>query len=850
MIISLNWLKEFTFLPDDLNIKEFTEKFNLSVCEIEKVKDATAFLREIRIVEIREAEPHPRADKLNLVTVQTEPGSPEALIRLVCGAPNVRPGLKVAYAPVGTAFPQGFVLEAKKIKGIVSPGMLCSEQELELGPDADGLKEYPPEAPIGCSLQEYHKIPPAPRLDIDNKSITHRPDLWGHYGMAREVAAMREQALKNPYEKKWKEALLKKISRSPEASPLKVRAEKDSASRGYRGLSIDGVCVGESPEWMVKRLEECGLRSINNMVDISNYVMLETGFPLHIYDRDRIQGEIHIRRARPDEKLITLDETERVLNQEDTVVADREKALVVAGIMGGAESGVTEKTTRIFLETANWNPAAVRKTSAKIGLRSDSSQRYEKSLDSRMTETVLLRAFELITELSSEARPVGQIESAALPPEETTVITTTVSRINRILGTSLKAERIEAILASLEFKTDRLSDDELKVTVPSFRATKDIEAEEDIIEEIGRLTGYDNIREQAPHYPLEVYRLPPERIIQRKIQDFLSLHGHAQEIMTYPLIGKKLLEKCLWPAPEDNRSLQLLNPLSPERDRMRPGLIPGLLEAVSQNQRKRESFRLFELGRSYRALGGMAAPVLASSPAGSSRISGTEQAASETPFSEEYSRLGIAFYGTEKNSFTELVNTTERLLAYLNLSVSWNKVSSPAPGSGPARTDSPFSRLLPSGWGGYHPYEILEIQGRETSLQGVLFTVHPLLAKQFKLKQTLAFAILDISGLPLKDSAVRYTEISRFPHASFDCTVQVPQETEAQTLLDLLDALPAPEILSSQVADVYTLNESTKTLTLRSTFGLEDRTLHPEEISALEQRIVKQLEDAGYPLKQ
>ncbi|MCP4156570.1 MAG: phenylalanine--tRNA ligase subunit beta, partial [bacterium] len=270
---------------------------------------------------------------------------------------------KVPYAPLGTSFPGGFTLVPKKIRGIMSEGMLCSETELSIGSDDSGLAELPEEAKVGISILEYLGKKRDILLDIENKSLTHRPDLWGHYGMAREFSAVFDEELLAPYNREWEENLSKQFT--TEAAPVTLGVDPDSCCLGYSGISVDNVTIKESPGWMKERLEACGLRAINNIVDISNYVMLELGHPLHIFDRDMISGgKIVVRKAGDLHKFLTLDEIERELVESDTVVCDAKKPLVIAGIMGGQESGVKESTSRIFIETANWVDSEVRKTSA------------------------------------------------------------------------------------------------------------------------------------------------------------------------------------------------------------------------------------------------------------------------------------------------------------------------------------------------------------------------------------------------------------------------------------------------------------------------------------------------------
>lgn len=357
MNISLDWINEFVELPQ-MDADDFANSFTMTTAEVEGVKTTFTHLSDIKVAQIQSIRKHPEADKLNLVTFDMGSGSRE----VVCGAPNVREGLKVPYAPIGVTLPNGLTLEPKIIRGILSEGMLCSETELGTGEGSSGLMELSSDAQVGQTMIDYLKLKADTILDVDNKSLTHRPDLWGHFGLAREFAAAYEKELKSPFDSQWKSRIEESFSR--EVSPIVPKVEKDSSCLAYWGISLDGIKVADSPRWMQARLEACGMRPINNIVDISNYVMLELGIPNHIFDRKLISNNtIHIKRVANEQSFTTLDEIERKLIPSDTVICDSEKPLVIAGLMGGANSGVSESTTSIFIEVANWKASEVRSLS-------------------------------------------------------------------------------------------------------------------------------------------------------------------------------------------------------------------------------------------------------------------------------------------------------------------------------------------------------------------------------------------------------------------------------------------------------------------------------------------------------
>lgn len=803
MLISLNWIKDFVEIPN-MPPKELASKFTLATAEVEDVIVKGESLRPVTVVEIKSLKPHPDSDKLNLVTFDIGNGTTK---EVVCGAPNVRVGLKVPYAPIGTTLPNGMTLEPKKIRGILSDGMLCSETELGLGDGKSGLMELSSEAKPGTSLPDYLKMDSDVVLDVDNKSLTHRPDLWGYLGLAREFAAAHQVPLKNKFSADWEKTI--EGSFSKDTSPVKLEVSEDSSCLAYYGLSIDGIKMKPTPDFIKNRLETVGLRSINLIVDISNYVMVELGMPNHIFDREKIHGgKVIIKRSGVDMKFKTLDETDRDLIALDTIIADTERPLVLAGLMGGLESGVTETTSKLFLEVANWEAPEVRKTSVRLGLRTDSSQRYEKTLDSNMCYRTLLRLVEMIKEHFPEAKVVGAPEKFVKANKLSQVVNLNISHQEIItsLGYKVEDSRIKSIFESLDFKVN-LKDGVFQVAVPTYRTTKDISCKADLIEEIGRMIGYDNIPAVSPMLPVHPVRLSPTKQFHRKIQDFLVQNSRSLEIMTYPLVGKDLLEKALWP--DLSEKLVLVNALSVDQDRMRPSIIPSVIEKASQNQKNFEAFSFFELGRSY------------------------------LDYEKERSHLVIAMYSREATRFVELENTVEKLLATLNVNFNF----------APANDKFP-STVLPKSWQGIHPHEFMNVQimGKFT---GAIFTVHPLILKNYKMKGHLTLAVIDITDLESREmkDKTKYQPIPKFPSSSFDVTVVMDKEAPAASAVTALNVLKVKELKTKSIVSVFMIDELKKAVTVRTVFEDSEKTLTPETIKSLEQNIIQTLEKAGLYLR-
>lgn len=806
MNISINWIREFVDLPEEVG-SELGRRFTLSTCEVENITVVNRHLQNVIVAEIIKIDNHPHSDKLHLVTVNKGKESQQ----VVCGAPNVRVGMKVPFAPVGTVLPGGFTLTPKEIRGVVSEGMLCSEAELEIGSDDSGLKEFPADAPIGVSLAEYLKRPSDIIFDIDNKSITHRPDLWAQYGMAREFAAVFKKPLRNPFDGRWQKQLEEKLGKG--VSPVSVTVDEDSACKIYCGLYVKNVTIGESPDWMKTRLNACGVRSINNMVDISNYVMLELGIPNHIFDASQIAGsQIHVRRAGSPRTFVTLDETERQILPQDTMICDAEKPVAVAGIMGGLDSGVKETTTEVFIEVANFTDAEIRKTSTRLGLRSDSSIRYEKSLDSQLVRRSSLRILDLILQLCPDAEPVGTQVVAGRDdvPYRPLVIDVACDKIRAVLGTDFPSDaEIVGILERLDFSVENRNG-LLKVTVPSYRATKDIECDADIIEEVGRIVGFDNITPEAPLTRIGAVRLSLPKQLHRKIQDFLVLEGQALEVMTYPMIGEKLLKKTQWP--DLNEKLILKNAISRDNDRMRPSLIPTALQTAALNAKNFSSFRFFELGRTYTG--------------------------DESRFSEEKNQLVIGFFDRKSDPFLPLLNTIEKMFDYL----SYPAVVGETGGS---------NTVVPKEWNGVHPYEYADIRVMGKPC-GALFSVHPSLTGDLKIRGKLALAVVDLSGFEntKPKEKVKYKPLPKYPGSLFDCTVIVPRSVAAAEPLRALKTVRYKELESIRLVGVfYPENPEVKWVTLRASFLDPEKTLDGAFLEEAQNRIVAELGKAGFPLK-
>ena len=559
------------------------ELLALHTAEVEGVQEIGASIRDVVVGQVVACGRHPDADKLSVTKVDFGSGN---LVDVVCGASNVRQGLKVAFAPVGACLPGGLKIKQAKLRGAPSQGMICSERELELSEEHAGIMELDPDAPLGARLVDFLGMSDWV-LELDNKSLTHRPDLWGHYGFARELAAILTRPLQ-PLELRpdWPAA----------PSEWNVQLADQDCSH-YLGVSIE-VPAGPrpSPSWLRARLRAVGVKPRNDIVDLTNYVLLETGQPLHAFDAERLRGRgVVVRSARSGEVLRCLDETERSLTVTDLVVADSHSPVALAGVIGGLDSAVSPDSRSIFLEAAGFHPARVRRTSQRLALRTDASSRFEKSLDPLGAEIAARRYCQLLSAIRPDARVSAAPARAGLAASPARQITFDPGQCARLLGVDPGASATRGILERLGF---RVQDASLPwtVEVPSWRATKDVTIAVDLVEEVGRMHGYDQIQASAWQAPVTPPQERPARLLARELASRLRGAHQAAESQSYSFITRRWAELLRL---DPTSFLQLANPMQAGADLIRRDPIPSLLEQAAANVRERGEGRIFEIARGY-----------------------------------------------------------------------------------------------------------------------------------------------------------------------------------------------------------------------------------------------------------
>lgn len=780
--------------PDDVSLR-----LTMSTAETEGVERMNAHLDTIITAKLLDVKPHPNADKLTLCDVDTG----KEKFRVVCGAPNHKKGDIVALATVGTSFGEEFTVKKTKIRGEDSSGMLCSEKEMGLSDDHSGIMILPPDTRLGATMAELFPAWRDTRIEIDNKSITHRPDLWSHSGFAREIGALYGREYKSPVD-------LSLDRQFPKSASFEVRIDSPEGAPRYCGLSVKNIKIAESPEWLKAAVTAIGMRPINNIVDITNYVMVEMGQPMHAFDRSKLRGDIIIvRMAEKGEKLTTLDGEDHELMEEDVVIADRDGAVALAGVMGGGNSEIEDSTTEIVLEAANFNPVNIRKTSARYGMRTEAAIRFEKALDPALCEAAIIRSFDLIKQIIPEAEASSPIVDAYPAKAKSVRVKTSTDFIRKKIGHTIDDATILGILKRLDFDV-KADNGSLDIGVPGYRATRDVSIPDDIVEEVGRVYGYDNIPPRAPMVPCAPPPANEKRALERRVKDILSHSHNLIEVRNYSFVGEDLLNRL---RVNEDRELRLKNPLSQEQDRLRRSLAPNIIRNIELNQRYNESFRIYELGRVY-----------------------LKEKRTDPDLAHENTRITGALYRKKADAplFYEARAIAADLLSQLSVS---------------------GSRLLPADKGlppYAHPGRSLEILiGKDRA--GLVFELHPAAREAFEIRGQAALFDLDLDMLLAAKKAGRaFAELPRFPEVPFELSVLADRFTYASEIIETIRKSSRELVRGVEVVSVYEgepVPAEKKSVSVRVVFAAPDHTLGPDEIESAQKKVIADLDKKGYKLR-
>ncbi len=587
MNVSLNWLKEYVNIKNKITPKEIGELLTLHTVEVEGLKRLGENLNKIIVGKIEKLKAHSNADKLKIAIVSDGYKN----FQVVCGGSNLYEGMLVAFAKVGAKVKwhgEGELveLESVKLRGEKSEGMICASSEIGLenlfsASDEREVVDLKGNFKVGENLALVLNLDDIV-YDIDNKSMTHRPDLWSHYGIARELAVLMNSDLK--------QINIDEIKVSDKENKIDVKVEDKKLCPRYMAVAIEGIKIKPSSEKIQKRLIACGMRPINNIVDISNYVMLEIGQPTHAFDADKLGNKIIIKKAKLGDKITTLDGEERKLDDEMLLITDGKAPIAIAGVMGGGNSEIDNNTTSIILESANFNAVSIRKTSQKLSLRTESSQRYEKSLDPNLCELAIKRIITLIKESCPQVKVCSKLVDVKNFKLFNSEIKLDINWLNQKIGVDISKGEIIEILKKLGFEVR--GSKVLKVKVPSWRATKDISIPEDLIEEVARIYGYKNIKPQMPLASIRPPEINETREFINKIKDLLASAGMT-EVYNYSFVNKEQLQRI---GIDSSKHIKLANPLTREHTLLRRSLIPNLLNNIVTNQRNYDEIKLFEIG--------------------------------------------------------------------------------------------------------------------------------------------------------------------------------------------------------------------------------------------------------------
>ena len=812
MNISYNWLKDyldFDLQPDE--VAAALTSIGLETGGVEEVQTIKGGLEGLVIGEVLTCEEHPNSDHLHITTVNVGGAEP---LQIVCGAPNVAAGQKVVVAVNGTKLYDGdecFTIKRSKIRGVESNGMICAEDEIGIGTDHAGIIVLPADAVVGTPAKEYYNVKSDYVLEVD---ITpNRVDATSHFGVARDLAAYLKQ---NGKPANLKRPSVDAFKIDDEVPAIEVVVENKEACLRYSGITIKNVTVKESPEWLQNRLKVIGLRPINNVVDITNYILHGVGQPLHSFDVDKIKGnKVVVRSATEGAKFVTLDGVERTLTDRDLMICNVEEPMCIAGVFGGLDSGVTEQTKNVFLESATFHPTWIRKTARRFGLNTDASFRYERGLDPNQTVEVMKRAALLIQEVAG-GTITGAIQDIYPVPVAPYRVELTYDKVNTLIGKVIPVETVKSILESLEMKIVSETAEGLVIDVPVYRI--DVQRDVDVIEDILRIYGYNNVEFSDNVKSNLSYQTPTDR--SYKLQNLISeqLCGCGfNEILNNSLTRSAYYDNLsTYPV---SHCVMLMNPLSADLNCMRQTLLFGGLESVEHNaKRKNGNIRFFEFGNCY-----------------DYNIDHKKEGETLAEFSEDY-RLGLWVSGSrvdnnwahpnEKSSVYELKAYVENIL--VRLGVNLQKVI-----FGNLANDIYSAGL-----------SITTSSGRQLGTMGI---VSPKICKELDIETDVYYAELSWTLLmkEIKKSKVTFSEISKFPAVKRDLALLLEKNVQFAEIEKIATESERKLLKDVALFDVYegkNLPAGKKSYAVSFYLQDEGKTLNDKQIDAIMKKIQTNLE--------
>lgn len=787
MFLSMNWISDFVDLSG-LDKLKLINQFSLSTAEVEnEIFFKGEDLSGVVVAEIKSVEPHPDSKKLHLLKVDA--GESE-LTDVVCGAPNVRVGMKTAFAKVGAKLGE-IEIAPRKLAGYTSCGMCCSEKEIGISDDNSGIMEITDDIPNGTDLKDVYAIDDI-IFEVDNKSLTNRPDLWGHYGIAREFAALAGRELKP----------LDVIDTAKYDNLPKVDMKiEDPLCQRYSCMQIENVNRSVSPVNMRIRLYYCGMRAINFLADLTNYLMLEMGQPMHAFDSRKVE-KIRIKRFNEPFTFQTLDGVERNIDENTLMICSDNTPVAIAGIMGGLDSEIVDDTTTLTLESATFDAASIRKSTVRLSHRTDASMRYEKSLDPEMTTVAIARFVKLLQDSDSEVKVVSSLTDDYAYHYPKVELEFDKAFVDKYTGINIPNETILKTLASLGFEASE-SNDNFSVVVPSWRATKDVTIKADIIEEITRIYGYDNFEINTANAPLYPVKPDIEKTVEDKIKDLLVKSFSLHELHSYVWSYYDELKAI---GLEPSGVIKLEGATNPNIETIRDSIIPTQLCQIKSNTSFSPSFGIFEVGR-------------------------VVSAVDENNLCVENKMLAVTLFSKTQN-VASLYYHLRDILATMSNDIKHKALTFEA-----KQATKDYQ----------HPRNLNKIfcDGVEIGEIGI---VHPAVSKKIDKKAAIVFAQIDVEKFAkIENASISYEEPSKFPEMEIDLSFVSQRFAPIAEAVKLVNSSLIKKI---EVTDIYDdESDGTKSITTRLTFAHPEKTLTREEVQEVTDKIINALKEKNISLK-
>ncbi len=786
MFLSMNWISDFVDLSG-LDKTKLISQFSLSAAEVEnEIFYKGSDISGIVVAEIKSVEDHPESKKLHLLKVDAGDGK---LTDVVCGAPNVRVGMKTAFAKVGAKIGD-ITISPRPLAGYDSFGMCCSEKEIGISDDNSGIMDITEDAACGTDIKDVYEIDDI-IFEVDNKSLTNRPDLWGHYGIAREFATLAKRPLKP----------LECVDLAAYASLPKVDMKiEDSLCQRYSCLQVDNITKTVSPVNMRIRLFYCGMRGINLLADLTNYLMLEMGQPMHAFDSRKVES-IRIKRFDKPFTFRTLDGVDRNIDENTLMICNGNTPVAIAGIMGGLDSEIVEDTTTLTLESATFDAVSIRKSTVRLAHRTDASMRYEKCLDPEMTVPAIARFVKLLSDIDPDMKVVSALTDEYAFKYDTISLDFDKKFVDKYTGIDIPAETIVETLTNLGFII-KADGDSFNVTVPSWRATKDVTMKADIIEEITRIYGYDNFDIHTVDAPLYPVRPDMEKSVEDKIKDILVKRYSLHELHSYIWAYHDEF-KALGMEVEDN--VKIANSVNPNIETIRRSIVPTQLCQVKYNAGYSSDFGVFEAGRTVDGL-------------------------KEDGLCKENKKLAVTLFSKTKS--------TEALYRelYTMLSVIADDIKHEALTAVSKEATKSYQHIK--------NLNSLICAGVEIGEIGV---VHPVVSKNIDKKAAIVYAEIDVEAFSaVENKSIAYAEPSRFPEMEIDLSFV---SDKFSPIAQAIEAQKCELIKNISVTDIYE-DESGKSITTRLTFSHPEKTLTREEVTEVTDKIIADLAKINISLKQ